>query len=154
MDSGTTTGTSVGSGTVEGATGFDVATARFRDPGPFNGESRVEIALSTDAGCGRPPSCEAYTELVLKLSADGEIAAGPYELVNPPEGAGSLIVDWVTVSSDGNGCHVGTKPAVEGSVTLESVSASELKGSFDVTILGEEGNEPVVTGEFTALPCP
>jgi hypothetical protein len=153
-DSGTMSGTSVGSGTVEGTSGFDVVTARFRDPGPFNGRSRAEIALSTDAACGRAPSCSEYTELVLKLSAEGEISAAPYELINPPEGAGSLIVEWVTVESDSDGCRVGGQPAIRGTVSLQAASPSELKGSFDVQLLSVDGGDPVVTGQFTALQCP
>jgi hypothetical protein len=150
--SGTTTGTSVGSGTVEGDMSIDVVTAKFRDPGPFNGKSRVEVTLSSSAACGRLPSCSEYTELVLKLSAEGEISAGPYELINPAEG--SLIVEWVTVQSDGAGCRVGGQPAVRGSVNLESVTPAELVGSFDMQILWVDGTEPVVTGQFAALQCP
>jgi len=153
-DPGSASPTAVGAGTVTGDTGFDVVTARFHDPGPFNGKSRVEIALSTDAACARPRTCSQYTELVLKLSADSEISPGSYELINPQEGAGSLIVEWVTVENDRGSCRVGGQPATRGTVSLRAVGTSELKGDFDLQLLSVGGTDPVITGEFTALQCP
>jgi hypothetical protein len=148
-------GTSVGSGTVEGAAGFAVSTARWTDPGPFSGKSRIEINLANDPACGRA-RCATFQQLFLRLSAEGAVAPGRYDVIKSADAGatGSLEVRLQHGEAKPNGCSVGEQPGQSGSVTLESATAVEVKGTYDVDVNMVDGSVGKFTGRFTALKCP
>jgi hypothetical protein len=150
-------GTKVGSGTLEGTESFPITTVRWTDPGPFSEKARLEVYLSNDAGCGRPMSCAPYQELMLRVSSPrgGTITPGVYSVITPMDGgvAGSLEAKWVSVKRT-DGCSVTTQPGPRGTVTIESIDATAVKGTFDIDVMLTNGSEPRWTGRFDALRCP
>jgi hypothetical protein len=148
-------GTSVGSGTVEGAAGFAVVTARWKDPGPFSGKSRIEIHLANDPACGRV-GCATFKQLFLRLSTVGTVAPGRYEVLQSADAGatGSLEVRLQHGEARANGCSAGEQPGKRGSVTIESATAVEFKGTYDVEVELADGPPSKFTGRFTAEKCP
>jgi len=151
-------GTSVGSGTLTGPETFPVATVRWNDPGPFSEKARLEVYLSNDAACGRPKSCAPYQELMLRMSSPkgGTITPGVYSVIAPMDAgvAGSVEARWVNVRTESDGCRVTTQPGPRGTVTIESVDGTRVKGTFEIDIMLPNGMEPRWTGTFDALHCP
>ncbi len=150
-------GTSVGSGTLEGTESFPITTVRWKDPGPFSEKARLEVYLSNDAGCGRPMTCAPYQELMLRVSSlpGGTITPGVYSVITPKDAgvAGNLEAKLVLVRPT-DGCRVTTQPGPRGTVTIESIDATEVKGTFDIDVMLTNGSEPRWTGRFDALRCP
>jgi hypothetical protein len=151
-------GTAIGSGALEGVGSFPITTVRWVDPGPFSEKARLEVYLSSDAGCGRPKSCAPYRELMLRVSSPkgGTVTPGVYSVIAPKDAgvvSGSLEARVVTVTQT-DGCNVNTQPGPDGTVTIESISATEIKGTFDINVMARDGSEPRWTGRFDALRCP
>lgn len=150
--------TSIGTGTIQGTGSFTVSTAKVSDPGPFNGKPRLLVELSNDPGCGRGRACTSYEELWLRLSGpSGASSLGPgeYTVIVPQDGgvAGGVEVNLDTTTGTPNSCDLNTDLAHQGTVTLDTVSETEVKGSFSVDI--ESGmSTNTLTGTFDALACP
>lgn len=149
-------GTSVGSGTVEGQRGFTVVTVKRADPEPFRDKARLEIVLSTDPACGRA-GCQTFQQLFLRLSSPpgGAITPGVYSFIQEPDAgaAGSLEIRLESQAKPSEGCRSSGDPGQRGTLTLESFTATEAKGTFDVEVL--DGNSTAhLTGRFDALKCP
>ncbi|HEX7664264.1 MAG TPA: hypothetical protein VF407_07140 [Polyangiaceae bacterium] len=150
-----TGGTSVGGGSITGAS-FSLNSVTLHDPGPFDGKARLEIALVDQPPCGRGPQCASYQELWLRVSstAGGTIVPGTYTVILGDAGeVGSLEAKLETSTADGSSCNLDDAPAHSGTVTIDSVSATEAKGSFAVDIEDGTGTDHV-TGTFDAKPCP
>ncbi|HVJ88641.1 MAG TPA: hypothetical protein VM580_02490 [Labilithrix sp.] len=149
-------GTSVGSGTVDGRGGFTVVTAKRADPEPFREKARLEVVLSSDAACGRS-GCPTYEQLFLRLSSQpgGTITPGVYSFIQKPDAgaAGGLEIRLEDGSKEPDGCRAGSRPGEGGTVTLESFTETEAKGTFDIDV--QDGNSTAhLTGRFDALKCP
>ena len=151
-----TLGTSVGSGTVDGQGGFTVVTAKRADPEPFREKARLEVVLSTDPACGRS-GCATYQQLFLRLSSPpgGTITPGVYSFIQEPDAgtAGGLEIRLEYGEKEPDGCRNGSRPGRRGTLTLELVTATEAKGTFDIDVLDGDSTAHL-TGRFDALKCP
>lgn len=143
----------VGSGSITGVP-FSLASVTLHDPGPFNGKARLEIALVDSPACGRAAhTCATYQELWLRVSS-AAIVPGTYSVILGDAGeVGGLEARLETSTASASSCNLNDDPVHAGTVTIDSVSATEAKGSFEVDV--ENASTPDhVTGTFDAKPCP
>lgn len=149
-------GTSVGSGTVDGQGGFAVVTAKRADPEPFREKARLEVVLSNDPACGRS-GCPTFQQVFLRLSSPpgGTITPGVYSFIQEPDAGatGELEIQLEYGEKEANSCRGGGRPGQRGTLTLESIAATEAKGTFDIDVLDGNGTAHL-TGRFDALTCP
>jgi hypothetical protein len=84
------------------------------------------------------------------------VGPGTYAVLLSPDAglAGSLEVRLGHSESRANGCSVGEQPGREGTATIDTVTASQLKGTFDVEITESDGGVGHPTGAFDAVNCP
>lgn len=151
--------TPLGSGNVEGTVPIAVLTTRWSDPGPFSGKARVEIVLSDDAACARGQTCTTFHQLFIRLSSPsgGTIEPGEYPAVIDNYDGGphpSLEVRYETQNKTPTSCSAGGQPGKGGSVILETATATEMKGTFDLDVLLEDGTTGKFKGRFDAVRCP
>jgi hypothetical protein len=148
----------VGSGSVTGVDAFGVVTTKWADAGPFSNKQRLLLTLSDDFACGRS-GCGDYHELYLRFSGPsdgGQVGPGTYAVLLAPDAglAGSVEPRLRYETRSGNGCTTGEQPAARGTATIDTVTASQLKGTFDVDINESDGGVGHLTGTFDAVNCP
>jgi hypothetical protein len=162
-DASAPAGNPLGSATVEGADGFVVLTATWTQPAPVGGKPVLTILLATNdicakSTCGKTVSASKQLQVRLYGMPGGAIGPGAYSILSKPDAgqtfAGQLEVRLGHSTSRVNGCEVGDQPAAEGLVMLESASATEVKGTFEVDVTTAAGTNTHLTGAFDALHCP
>jgi hypothetical protein len=146
----------LGSATLTGTGSFSVFTSQWLDAGPFDSSARVQITLATDPSCQRK-ACANWSELFLRLSspAGGSLPTGTYSIDTTDASAlaGGLEAKVTTNTATANSCGVDDNPANSGTVTVDTLTSTEIKGSFSLQMEAGSGST-LLTGTFDALTCP
>jgi hypothetical protein len=118
-------------GTIVGITSFSGACNAIYVNEHFPRSSvalSIQLASSVDGGPAGPVT-----------------APGAFELLGPNAGPNLFGANWDSVDAS---CRVTTTQATAGSLTISTVSPSQLTGSFDLMFGADH-----VTGSFTASNC-